>query len=49
MTTFETPSPITVTLELGIGDLQIAAGDRTNTVVDVRPTDPTKPARSPLV
>jgi DUF4097 and DUF4098 domain-containing protein YvlB len=44
MTTFETPSPITVTLELGIGDLQIAAGDRTNTVVDVRPTDPTKNA-----
>lgn len=42
MTTFETPSPITVTVELGIGDLQITAGDRTDTVVDVRPTDPTK-------
>jgi DUF4097 and DUF4098 domain-containing protein YvlB len=44
MTTFDTPSPITVTLELGIGDIQIAAGDRTDTVVDVRPSDPTKKA-----
>jgi hypothetical protein len=44
MTTFETPSPITVIVELGIGDLLIAAGDRTDTVVDVRPSDPTKTA-----
>ncbi|HWF21867.1 MAG TPA: DUF4097 family beta strand repeat-containing protein [Acidimicrobiales bacterium] len=44
MTTFETPSPIAVTVELGIGDLLIAAGDRTDTVVDVRPSDPTKTA-----
>ncbi|HEX3564658.1 MAG TPA: DUF4097 family beta strand repeat-containing protein [Acidimicrobiales bacterium] len=44
MSTFDTPSPITVTVELGIGDIQIAAGDRTDTVVDVRPSDPTKTA-----
>jgi DUF4097 and DUF4098 domain-containing protein YvlB len=44
MTTFETPSPITVTVELGIGNLQITAGDRTDTVVDVRPSDPTNNA-----
>lgn len=44
MTTFETPAPITVTVELGIGDIQIDAGDRTDTVVDVRPSDPTNKA-----
>jgi len=44
MTTFDTPSPITVTVDLGIGDIQIVAGDRTDTVVDVRPSDPAQKA-----
>jgi DUF4097 and DUF4098 domain-containing protein YvlB len=32
-----TPGPISVTLELGTGDVRIAASDRTGTVVEVRP------------
>jgi DUF4097 and DUF4098 domain-containing protein YvlB len=36
---FETPLPISVTLELCTGDLRIAASDRTDTVVEVRPSD----------
>jgi DUF4097 and DUF4098 domain-containing protein YvlB len=39
MPTFETPEPISVTLELGVGDVRIAASDRTDTVVEVRPSD----------
>jgi hypothetical protein len=42
MPTFETPEPISVTVELGVGDIQIAASDRPDTVVDVRPSDPAK-------
>lgn len=43
MPTFETPEPIAVTVELrGIGDLRILARDRTDTIVEVRPSDPTK-------
>ncbi|WP_018803933.1 DUF4097 family beta strand repeat-containing protein [Salinispora arenicola] len=37
MPTFQTPAPIAVTLDLGAGELQITATDRTDTVVDVRP------------
>jgi hypothetical protein len=40
MPTFDTPKPILVTLELGVGDVRIAASDRTDTTIDVRPTDP---------
>jgi DUF4097 and DUF4098 domain-containing protein YvlB len=39
MPTFETLEPISVTLELGVGNVRIAAGDRTDTTVDVRPSD----------
>jgi DUF4097 and DUF4098 domain-containing protein YvlB len=39
MPNFETPEPISVTVELGVGNLRIAASDRADTVVDVRPTD----------
>jgi len=39
MPSYETPEPISVTLELGVGNLQIVASDRTDTVVDVRPRD----------
>jgi hypothetical protein len=42
MPTFDTPEPISVTVELGVGDIQIEAGDRADTVVDVRPSDPAK-------
>jgi DUF4097 and DUF4098 domain-containing protein YvlB len=39
MPNYETPEPISVTLELGVGDVQITASDRTDTVVEVRPSD----------
>jgi DUF4097 and DUF4098 domain-containing protein YvlB len=39
MPSFETPEPISVILELGVGNVRIAASDRTDTVVDVRPSD----------
>jgi len=39
MPTFDTPEPIAVTVELSVGDVRVAASDRTDTVVDVRPTD----------
>jgi DUF4097 and DUF4098 domain-containing protein YvlB len=39
MPNYETPEPISVTLELGVGDVRIAASDRTDTVVEVRPSD----------
>jgi DUF4097 and DUF4098 domain-containing protein YvlB len=34
-----TPEPISVALELSVGDVRIAASDRTDTVVEVRPSD----------
>jgi hypothetical protein len=36
--------PIFVDLELGVGDIRITASDRTETVVEVRPSDPTSKA-----
>lgn len=39
MPAFDTPDPISVTVDLGVGDVRIAASDRADTVVDVRPTD----------
>ena len=39
MPTFDTPEPISVTVELGVGDLRIVASDRTDTMVEVRPSD----------
>jgi DUF4097 and DUF4098 domain-containing protein YvlB len=36
---YETPEPISVTIELGVGNVRITASDRTDTTVDVRPTD----------
>jgi len=44
MPTFDTPEPIAVTLDVGVGDIRVVAGDRTDTVVDVRPSDPAKRA-----
>ncbi|MFB6892192.1 DUF4097 domain-containing protein [Kitasatospora sp. NPDC056327] len=40
MPTFDTPSPISATLEFDIGSVRITAGERTDTVVEVRPADP---------
>ena len=39
MPTFETPESINVTLDLSVGYVRIAASDRADTVVDVRPSD----------
>ena len=42
MTVFQTPEPITVTVEFGIGDLRLVACESTETMVEVAPTDPSK-------
>ncbi|HEX2132302.1 MAG TPA: DUF4097 family beta strand repeat-containing protein [Actinophytocola sp.] len=39
MPTFATPEPISATIEPVVGNVRIVAGDRTDTVVDVRPSD----------
>ena len=39
MPKYETPEPISVSLELGVGVVRLTAGDRTNTVVEIRPSD----------
>jgi hypothetical protein len=43
MPTYETPAPITVDVELGVGDISIDASERSDTVVEVLPSDPDKP------
>jgi hypothetical protein len=42
MPRFDTPEPISVTVELGVGDIRIVASDRTDTIVEVRPSDDAK-------
>lgn len=42
MTTFDSRGPISVNLEIGVGEIRMIAGDRTDTVVEVRPADPAK-------
>ncbi len=42
MPTFDTPEPISVTIAIGAGDVRIVAGDRTDTVVVVSPSDSSK-------
>ena len=39
MPTFDTPEPISATIDLAVGDVRISAGDRATTVVDVQPSD----------
>jgi DUF4097 and DUF4098 domain-containing protein YvlB len=39
MPTFDTPEPISATIDVVFGDVRISAGDRRATVVDVRPSD----------
>ena len=43
MGTFTTRRPITATVEVPAGTVRLAAADRTDTVVDVRPHDPACP------
>ena len=40
MPSFATPAPIHATLEIVVGDVRLAATDRTDTTVEVRPSDP---------
>ncbi|MEU4805987.1 DUF4097 family beta strand repeat-containing protein [Actinosynnema sp. NPDC023587] len=42
MPVFATPGPITATLDLVMGTTRITAGDGTDTVVELRPGDPTR-------
>jgi hypothetical protein len=39
MPEFDTPEPITMELDLVLGDVRVTAGERASTVVEVRPTD----------
>jgi DUF4097 and DUF4098 domain-containing protein YvlB len=40
MPTFDTPQPISATVEVGLGDVRIRATDTVTTVVEVQPSDP---------
>ena len=42
MQTFATPAPITAVLDIPAGRVQFIAADRTDTVVDIRPANPSK-------
>ncbi|CAM5684525.1 hypothetical protein [Streptomyces purpurascens] len=44
MPAFETPEPDSVTLRIGTGLVRFHAGDRTDTVAEVLPTDPERDA-----
>ena len=44
MPRFDTPGPILVTVDIGVGDVRITASNRTDTFVEVRPSDPAKQA-----
>ncbi|HEX4091038.1 MAG TPA: DUF4097 family beta strand repeat-containing protein [Trebonia sp.] len=39
MPTFATPEPVAVSIELSVGDIRVVASDRTDTIVEVRPSD----------
>ena len=42
MPTFSTPTPIDLAINLQVGEIEVVAGDRTDTVVTVSPTNPAK-------
>lgn len=42
MQTFDTPTPVSAVLDVPAGRVQLIAADRTDTVVEVRPADPSK-------
>jgi len=39
MPTFDTPEPISATIDLAVGDVRVSAGDRGATIVEVQPSD----------
>jgi DUF4097 and DUF4098 domain-containing protein YvlB len=44
MRTFDTPTPISIVIEVGVGHIGVAAGDRADATVDVKPSTPGKRA-----
>jgi DUF4097 and DUF4098 domain-containing protein YvlB len=44
LSNFSTPSPVAVALDLYVADVRFAVSDRTDTIVEVRPSDPGKAA-----
>src|SRR5882757_3666829 len=44
LSNFNTPSPIAVALDLYVADVRFAVSDRTDTIVEVLPSDPSKAA-----
>jgi Putative adhesin len=44
LSNFSTPSPIAIALDLYVADVRFAASDRTDTIVEVKPSDPDKAA-----
>ena len=44
MPEFQTPNPIAATLEINAGDIRVVASERTDTVVEVQPGNPSDPA-----
>ncbi|WP_197375564.1 DUF4097 family beta strand repeat-containing protein [Mycolicibacterium baixiangningiae] len=42
MPEFHTPGPITAVIEIATGSVHLAAGDRSDTVVEIRPRDPSR-------
>ncbi|MEV6276309.1 DUF4097 family beta strand repeat-containing protein [Nocardia sp. NPDC051832] len=42
MPTFQTPAPIAVTIDVPSGNVQVIASDRSETVVEIRPSSPAK-------
>lgn len=43
MTTFDSPEPITATVDVVVGDVAVRAAERDDTAVEVRPSDPSNP------
>jgi DUF4097 and DUF4098 domain-containing protein YvlB len=44
MATSDTPGPLAVSIEIGVGDVRVIASDRADTRVEVRPSDPARSA-----
>jgi DUF4097 and DUF4098 domain-containing protein YvlB len=44
MPTFDTPEPITVALDISVANVRLVATERTDTVVEVRPTNENEPS-----
>jgi DUF4097 and DUF4098 domain-containing protein YvlB len=42
MSTWKTPDPISLIVDIGAGDIQVTASDRDDTVVDVKPSKPSR-------